>query len=120
MRVGRRKVLAAALASAAVLTLGGSALAQKPARVIKVKTRRWVFTPNKIALKKGEPVVFELTAEDIFMGMNIPDFGVRSDVVPGKTMKLALTPDKTGTFTFLCDIFCGDGHESMSGQLVVT
>jgi len=65
-------------------------------------------------------VVLELTAEDIFMGMNIPDFGVRSDIVPGKTMQLALTPDKAGTFTFLCDVFCGDGHEGMSGTLVVT
>jgi cytochrome c oxidase subunit II len=118
----RRTFLAAGALSVAALALGGSALAQKakPPRVIKVKTRRWVFTPNRIELKKGEPVVFELTAEDIMMGFNLPDFGVRSDVVPGKPMRVALTPDKAGTFTFLCDIFCGDGHESMSGQIVVT
>ena len=115
----RRTLLAAAVVSAASLATG-AALAQKSPRVIPVKTRRWVFTPSSIELKKGEPVTFELTAEDIFMGMNIPDFGVRSDVVPGKTMKLTFTPDKAGTFTFLCDVFCGDGHESMSGQLVVT
>ena len=117
MRNGRRVILGAGL-----LALAGAAgvLAQKDPRVIKVSTRRWVFTPNHIALKKGEPVVFELTAEDIFMGMNIPDFGVRSDIVPGKTMRLALTPDKAGTFTFLCDVFCGDGHEGMSGTLTVT
>jgi len=84
MRNGRRVILGAGL-----LALAGAAgvLAQKDPRVIKVSTRRWVFTPNHIALKKGEPVVLELTAEDIFMGMNIPDFGVRSDIVPGKTMR---------------------------------
>ena len=54
------------------------------------------------------------------MGFNVPDFGVRGDIIPGKTTRLDLTPDKTGTFTFLCDIFCGDGHEGMSGTLVVT
>ena len=117
MQRQRRIFLAAGLVSLAV---GAGAFAQARPRVIKVSVRRFVFTPSHIELKKGEPVVFELTTEDIFMGMNIPDFGVRSDIVPGKTMQLALTPDKAGTFTFLCDVFCGDGHESMSGQIVVT
>jgi cytochrome c oxidase subunit 2 len=53
------------------------------------------------------------------MGFNLPDFNVRADIVPGKVATVKLTPDKTGTFTFLCDIFCGEGHETMAGQLVV-
>jgi len=117
MRPSRRIVLAAGLLA---LAGGAGVLAQKQPRVIKVSVRRFSFTPQEITVKKGEPVVFELTSEDIFMGMNIPDFGVRSDIVPGKTMQLALTPDKAGTFTFLCDVFCGDGHEGMNGTLVVT
>ena len=114
----RRTVIAIALASLASVTLGASA--QKPPRLIRVVARRFTYTPSTIALKKGEPVTFELTTEDITMGFNVPDFGVRADIVPGKATRLDLTPDKAGTFTFLCDIFCGDGHEGMSGQLVVT
>ena len=118
MRAHRRNfVLAGALAAVAAAT---GALAQPKPRVVKVVAKRFVFTPATIPLRKGEPVVFELTTQDVFMGMNIPDFGVRSDIVPDKTMKLAFTPDKAGTFTFLCDVFCGDGHEGMSGTLVVT
>jgi len=113
----RSFVLAAAVAA---ITAGTGAFAVPKARVVKISARRFVFTPAEVKLRKGEPVVFELTTQDIFMGMNIPDFGVRSDIVPGKTMKLAFTPDKAGTFTFLCDVFCGDGHEGMSGKLVVT
>lgn len=30
-----------------------------------------------------------------------------------------LVPDKTGSFVFLCDVFCGIGHENMSGKLTV-
>ena len=117
MRRDRRTFIAAALAS---LAMAGTVLAAQKPRVIRVSARRFVFEPNVIKLKKGEPVTFELTSKDVFMGMNIPDFGVRSDIVPGKTMRLSFTPDKAGTFTFVCDVFCGDGHEDMSGKLVVT
>jgi cytochrome c oxidase subunit 2 len=113
----RRIVMAAGLLS---LGLGVRAFAQAQPRTIKVSAKRFTFTPSEIALKKGQPVVFELTTEDVFMGFNVPDFGVRSDIVPGRTTKMSLTPDKAGTFVFLCDVFCGDGHETMSGRMVVT
>ena len=54
------------------------------------------------------------------MGFSVPDFNVRADIVPGQVARVRLTPDKAGTFTFLCDIFCGSGHETMSGTMVVT
>ncbi|EJL92656.1 heme/copper-type cytochrome/quinol oxidase, subunit 2 [Herbaspirillum sp. CF444] len=96
------------------------AVAQPKERVIKVTAKRFDFSPSVIPLKKGVPVVLELTSLDIPMGFNAPDFGVRTDVLPGKVSKLRFIPDKTGEFTFYCDIFCGSGHESMSGSLVVT
>ena len=99
---------------------GGRLLAQPPERVIPVETFKFVFRPAHIELRRGEPVVFELTARDVFMGFSLPDFNVRTDVVPGKPSRLRLVPDKAGTFTFLCDVFCGDGHEQMNGTLVVT
>jgi cytochrome c oxidase subunit 2 len=41
------------------------------------------------------------------------------DIVPGKVATLRVTADKAGSFVFLCDIFCGTGHEEMSGTLIV-
>ena len=118
MRIQRRNfVLSAAIGA---LVAGTGAFAAARPRVIRISAKRFVFTPSEVKLKQGEPVIFELTSQDVFMGMNIPDFGVRSDIVPGKKMKLAFTPDKAGTFTFVCDVFCGEGHEGMSGKLVVT
>jgi len=65
------------------------------------------------------PVVLELTTRDVFMGFNLPDFNVRADIVPEKVTRVTFVPDKTGTFTFLCDVFCGTGHEQMQGTLTV-
>ena len=118
MRPGRRRLLVSGVALLAAA--GGGVLAQPSERVIKVSVRKFVFTPREITLKKGEPVTLEFATEDVFMGFNAPDFKVRTDIVPGKTMRLRFTPDKAGTFPFLCDVFCGDGHETMSGALHIT
>jgi hypothetical protein len=42
------------------------------------------------------------------------------EFVPGQTASLQFTPDRTGSFTFLCDVFCGSGHEDMNGTLIVS
>ena len=49
----------------------------------------------------------------------MPAFGLRTDIVPDRETRVTVTPQTTGSFTFFCDIFCGDGHEEMSGTLVV-
>ena len=60
-----------------------------------------------------------LTSEDRIHGFKMPDFGLRTDITPGQETRVDLTPDKPGSFTFFCDVFCGDGHEDMDGTLVV-
>lgn len=117
MDVTRRRMLAAAGAFAAAAA--GVRAAAEP-RVIKVVARKFVFIPRDIPLAKGEPVTLEFTAPEVVMGFNAPDFKVRTDIIPGTPARVTFTPDKAGTFPFLCDVFCGDGHEGMSGTLVVT
>src|SRR5882724_5684491 len=89
-------------------------------RVIQIKAKKFDFTPGEITLKKGETVILELSSTDKGHGFNLLDFKVRSDIKPGVVTRIKFTPDKTGTFTFSCDVFCGDGHEDMSGTLTVT
>ncbi|WP_225934347.1 MULTISPECIES: cupredoxin domain-containing protein [unclassified Cupriavidus] len=117
---GRRQVLARGLglllAAAVVPVMGGAAAP----RVIPMRARRFVFIPDKLALKPGETVVLAITAEDVIMGFSAPDFGVRADLPPGQKVEVRLTaPKKRGSYAFLCDIFCGSGHESMGGTIDV-
>jgi len=120
MQAARRRLtmaLSGLLLGAA--TIGLRAAAQPQEQVIKMLARRFTYTPNKLALKQGVPVILELTSADVIMGFNAPDFGVRADIMPGQVARVRLVPDKVGTFTFLCDIFCGSGHETMSGTITV-
>src|SRR3984893_5037619 len=111
-------LLASALLSGLIIYIRANA---EPAeRVIHITAKKFEFSPDSITLKKGEPVVFEISSGDSKHGFSLHAFGVRSDVWPGKVSRIRFTPDKTGKFSFSCDVFCGDGHEEMTGTVVVT
>jgi cytochrome c oxidase subunit 2 len=95
-------------------------LAQGAPRVIEMTARRFQFEPNEIRLTAGERVVLAIRSVDFVHGMNIPDLGVRKDLVPGQITRVELQPKAPGVIDFLCDNFCGDGHETMNGRFVVT
>jgi cytochrome c oxidase subunit 2 len=89
-------------------------------REIHITAKKFEFTPDTITLKKGEPVVLVLSSQDRKHGFHLREFGIRADVNPGETARIQFTPNKTGKFIFSCDVFCGEGHEEMTGTMVVT
>jgi len=93
---------------------------QPTAKIIRIIAKKFEYSPDKITLKKGVPAVLELTSLDRLHGFNCPGLDIRSDVAPDKVAKVAFTPDKTGTFEFHCDVFCGVGHGEMTGTITVT
>jgi cytochrome c oxidase subunit II len=114
-----------------LLSLGGLALAGAAAagviavaatpeeKVITVAAMKFDFLPSTITLKKGEPVILELSSIDRAHGFKVPDLGIRADVLPDTAVRVRIVPDKIGRFTFACDNFCGEGHEDMEGVIVV-
>lgn len=123
MALTRRTLMWRALGlSAAPLlaTLGRRAFAQ-PAepQVVKVVAQRFYYTPGEIRVKAGRPVVLEFTSLDFVHGFSMPDLKLRADLPPGVVTRVHLTAQKPGVYEFLCDNFCGDGHEEMHGRMIV-
>jgi cytochrome c oxidase subunit 2 len=118
----RNALMIALLACAAVLSDNTFAARPQPApeTVIKLTAKKFEFSPAEITVRKGEPVLLEIRSVDVKHGFSLPDFRVRTEIKPGSVTQLRFTPDKTGRFTFACDVFCGIGHEDMSGTLIVT
>jgi cytochrome c oxidase subunit II len=114
-----RRALVGAAGALALGSVGVLASAKPKVRVIKVVAKKFEFVPGEIHVKQGETVTLQFTAPEVPMGFNLADFHLRTDIVPGKTASLQFTPDRTGSFTFLCDVFCGSGHEDMNGTLIV-
>ena len=113
----RRRTLVALLMGSALG--GGARLAAEQPAEIHIGAKKFEYHPNKVTAKLGQPVVLVLTSEDRIHGFKMPDFGLRTDIVPGQETRVTLTPNKAGSFTFFCDVFCGDGHEDMDGTLVI-
>jgi cytochrome c oxidase subunit 2 len=120
MQLHRRLLLRAATAIG-LFAVGGriAVQAQPKPRIIPIVARKYTYEPDQVTLKLNEPVIFQLTTQDVIMGFSVPDFAVRGTIIPGQTTEVAMTPTKTGDFTFLCDVFCGSGHEDMDGTLRV-
>jgi cytochrome c oxidase subunit II len=115
----RRVLLAGAAGGLAGASITSYVLAQSQEQVIHITARKFAFLPGEITLKQGVPVVLEFIAPEVVMGFSAPDLKVRTDIIPGQVARLRLVPQQIGTFVFLCDIFCGDGHEGMSGKIHV-
>src|SRR6266550_6289 len=113
----KRVLIAGALFVTATITLGLALYVRANAlptvrahtlpaeREIHITAKKFEFAPDTIRLKKGEPVVLVLSSEDRKHGFNLRGFGIRADIKPGETARLGFTPNKTGKFTFSCDVF---------------
>jgi cytochrome c oxidase subunit 2 len=115
--VNRRGLLAAALGAAA--GLAGLAPARAQGVRIHLALSKFAFSAHEIRVRRGVPVTLVLTTADFPHGFSVPDFNARIDAIPGKAVELRFTPDRAGRFHMLCDNFCGEGHDRMTGYVIV-
>ena len=124
--MNRRSILKGASALAVMGTMAGvmsatrSSIASSPNHIIKITARRFNFTPDEIVLQSGQSAVLEITSLDFVHGFKMPDLGIRTDLLPGRVTSIPIKPLPPGRYIFLCDNFCGGGHEDMNGALVVS
>ncbi len=74
---------------------------------------------DEVHLPLGQPVKLLLRSKDVLHNFYIPQMRGKMDMVPGSVSYFWFTPTRNGRFEILCAEFCGIGHYSMRGQLVV-
>ncbi len=119
MKNWRWYALLVILVAASAVTTSFRAKAAASPRVVAISAKRFEFNPSQITLKKGEPVTLRLTTEDVKHGFLQKALKIDGDIVPGKTTEITFTPQTAGTFTTICDNFCGSGHGNMKMTIVV-
>jgi len=98
----------------------GVLAADQAEMTIKITAKKFEYSPNEIRIKKGIPVILEFTSLDRVHGFFVADLGgIRATIEPGKITQVRIVAPKAGTYEFHCDLFCGDGHEGMTGTIIV-
>ena len=118
----RKFTLAAGLmiTGLASLALTGSTRAKADdVPVVEITAKRFAFSPDKVTLKKGQTVKLRLHSEDVTHGFFLRPLKLDEEIPAGKTVEVMVTPQVAGTFTTICDHFCGSGHGNMNMTIVV-
>lgn len=122
MRVRPRPLISPpwALVCACLVALS-SLRAQAPEpRIIEVTARRFAFEPAEVEVALGERVRLLVRSADGVHGVEIRKFRVKREVPRGgMAVAIEFTASEEGRFPILCSEYCGDGHDDMTGTLVV-
>ena len=85
----------------------------------KMTAKQFTFSPETIEVNKGDKVKLVVTSVDVPHGISIPEYGINERLNPGQPITIEFVADKQGTFTAFCSVFCGSGHSSMKGKIIV-
>ncbi|CAK0776057.1 Cytochrome C oxidase subunit II [uncultured Gammaproteobacteria bacterium] len=80
--------------------------------------RLWQWTPV-LELEKGKSYRLHLSSLDYVHGFSLQPVNINIQVHPGYDMVMTITPTEVGTFTVVCNEFCGIGHHTMTGRIHV-
>lgn len=107
-------------------------LAQAPSQrevsTIDVTARQfsWTFgypeanvTSTELHLPVNQPVRFALTSEDVLHGFYVPEFRLKQEIIPQRTIDIVMTPILEGNFTLHDSQLSGTFFALMDADVVV-
>lgn len=79
------------------------------------------FYPNELTVPSGEEVRLLIRNIDtVTHGFAIPDLEIAiPQIKAGEVSVVTFTVDRTGTYPFMCTVWCSSRHMEMRGQLHV-
>src|SRR5579862_1874497 len=98
------------LAAALVLLLGPS----PPADSVKLVASKEGFRPEVLTVRRGETLRILVTTADVEHCFALDAFRIEKRILPGKTVQVDVTPDKSGSFPFHCCL--EEGPQAIKGE----
>ena len=80
--------------------------------------RLWNFWPI-LQLEKGRTYRLHLTSMDYNHGFSLQPANINIQIVPGYEHVVTVTPNQSGTYSVVCNEYCGIGHHTMVGRIYV-
>lgn len=76
-------------------------------------------TAGELVLPVNQSVKLTLHSLDVIHSFWVPEFGQKSDAVPGIETTLVITPTRLGSYSLACTELCGLGHSTMRAAVEV-
>ena len=112
-----------ALGFLATMVLTATSVAAQPvadvSRTIEITAEQYRFVPSQIEVLAGETVRLRIRSIDVMHGLAIREFGISEQLAPGEEVEVEFTAETPGRYPFSCSVFCGSGHGTMAGTVVV-
>ena len=89
-----------------------------PGSDVYLMAQMWQFTPV-LKLKQGQEYRLHISSPDLQHGFSLQPLNMNFQVVPGYDHVLTITPTTSGEFPIVCNEFCGIGHHTMTGRIIV-
>ena len=80
--------------------------------------RLWQWWPM-LELEEGKTYRLHLTSMDYQHGFSLQPENINVQVLPGYEHVMTITPNRSGTYSIVCNEFCGIGHHKMVSRLYV-
>jgi len=93
-------------------------VAPPPGADVYLAAMTYQWTPI-LKLQKGKEYVLHLSSLDMNHGFSLYPVNVNFQVVPGYDYGLRVTPTSSGDFRVICNEFCGIGHHTMVGRVII-
>lgn len=85
---------------------------------VYLTARLWNFWPI-LELEKDKTYRLHLTSMDYNHGFSLQPVNVNIQIVPGYEHVVKITPNKSGTYSVVCNEFCGINHHTMVSRIYV-
>ena len=89
-----------------------------PGAEVYLMAQQFQWTPV-LKLQLNTEYTLHLSALDVNHGFSLFPVNVNFQVVPGYDYGLRVKPTESGDFRIICNEFCGIGHHTMVGRVIV-
>lgn len=86
---------------------------------VVIVAQSWLFLPAEVRVPAGAEVTFTGTAVDIIHGLAVAGTRVNMMLIPGQISRNTYRFENPGEHLIICHEYCGLGHHTMSGRLIV-
>jgi cytochrome c oxidase subunit 2 len=84
-----------------------------------LQAQMWTWYPV-LRFKKGQTYRLHISSLDLQHGFSVQPINMNFQILPGYDHVLTITPTMSGEFPIICNEFCGIGHHTMTGRIIVT